>query len=203
MNFRIKFSIALLATGLLVAFIPLSGNRSLTEKPDIVIRMIAGDERSLSVDQVARKMVIEDTLFHLIDVRSENEYSLLSLPGAVNIPYAEMLKTNPTTYLADGDIVNIFYSNDDYDAGFAMALATGMGYLNCAVMKGGLNEWFRTIMNSKFNGERLTARENALFETRTRAAKLFTGMNSLPDSLKSKYLNASRFDPKKLDGGCE
>ena len=203
MNFRIKFSLALLATGLLVAFIPLSGNRSLTERPGVVISRLAGDERSLSVDQVARKIVTEDTLFHLIDVRSEDEYHLLSLPGALNLPYQEMLKTDPTTYLADGNVVNILYSNDDYDAGFAMALAAGLGYDNCAVMTGGLNEWFRTVMNSKFSGERITARENALYETRTRAAKLFTEMNSLPDSLKSKYLNASRFDPKKLDGGCE
>ena len=203
MNFRIKFSVALLATGLLVALIPLSGNRTLTEKPDNVINRITGDEASLSVDQVARRIVTEDSLFHLIDVRPEDEYYGLSLPGAVNIPYTEMLKTDPSTYLAEGNIVNIFYSNDDFDAGFAMTIATGLGYENCAVMKGGMNEWFRTVMNSRFKGERITARENALFETRTRAAKLFTEMNSLPDSLKLKYLNASRFDPKKLDGGCE
>ena len=107
MNFRIKFSIALLATGLLVAFIPLSGNRSLTERPNVVISSLTGDERSLSVDQVARKIVAEDSLFHLIDLRPEDEYYKLSLPGAVNIPYREMLKADPTTYLADGDIVNV------------------------------------------------------------------------------------------------
>ena len=38
-------------------------------------------------------------------------------------------------------------------------------------MKGGLNEWFNTVMNSSFTGERISARENALFETRTRAKK--------------------------------
>ena len=39
-------------------------------------------------------------------------------------------------------------------------------------------------MNSTFTGERISARENALFETRTRARKMFTEINSLPDSLK-------------------
>jgi len=28
-------------------------------------------------------------------------------------------------------------------------------------------------------------------------------MNSLPDSLKVKYLKSKRFDPRRLDGGCE
>ena len=35
-------------------------------------------------------------------------------------------------------------------------------------MKGGLNEWFNTVMNSNFTGDRISARENALFETRTK-----------------------------------
>ena len=70
-------------------------------------------------------------------------------------------------------------------------------------MKGGLNEWFNTVMNSRFTGERITARENALFETRTRAKKMFTEMNSMPDSLKMKYIESEHLAAKKLDGGCE
>jgi hypothetical protein len=58
-------------------------------------------------------------------------------------------------------------------------------------------------MNSSFSGERISARENALFETRTRAKKLFAEMNSLPDSLKMKYVNSKHLAAKKLDGGCE
>ena len=36
-----------------------------------------------------------------------------------------------------------------------------------------------------------------------RAGKLFTDINSLPDSLKIKYIEAKHFAAKKLDGGCE
>jgi hypothetical protein len=70
-------------------------------------------------------------------------------------------------------------------------------------MKGGLNEWFNTVMNSNFTGERISARENALFETRTRAKKSFNEMNSLPDSLKLKFILSKHIAVKKLDGGCE
>lgn len=68
---------------------------------------------------------------------------------------------------------------------------------------GGLNEWFNTVMNSSFTGERISVRENALFETRTRAKKMFTEINSLPDSLKLKFIKAKHISSKKLDGGCE
>ena len=70
-------------------------------------------------------------------------------------------------------------------------------------MKGGLNEWFTTVMNSSFKGGRLSPRENALFETRTRARKIFTEINSLPDSLKLKFIEARHIAARKLDGGCE
>ena len=78
-----------------------------------------------------------------------------------------------------------------------------MNFKNTYVMKGGLNEWFNTVMNSNFIGDRISARENALFETRTRAKKIFTEMNSLPDSMKLKFIRSKHIAAKKLDGGCE
>ena len=83
-----------------------------------------------------------------------------------------------------------------------MVLARGLGYENCKVMKGGLNEWFDKVMYSKFSGERISARENALFENRTRAKQFFTEINSLPDSLKTKFAESKRQAEKSLDGGC-
>lgn len=70
-------------------------------------------------------------------------------------------------------------------------------------MDGGIGEWMKTVMETKFSGERITARENALFETRRRAGEMFTTLNSLPDSLKTQFLESRKFSAKKLDGGCE
>jgi hypothetical protein len=97
----------------------------------------------------------------------------------------------------------MFLSNGDYRANYAFIIAKGLGYSNCYVMKGGLNSWYETVMNSAFTGETITARENALFEIRIRARKMFTEMNGMPDSLKSKYREALAIERKKLDGGCE
>ena len=105
--------------------------------------------------------------------------------------------------MTNENIKNIFYSNGDYDSNYALVLAQGMNYKNVFVMKGGLNEWFNTVMNSNFTGNKISARENALFETRLRAKNMFTEINSLPDSLKLKFFDSKHIAAKKLDGGCE
>jgi hypothetical protein len=125
------------------------------------------------------------------------------LPGSVNIPYRELLDKDPSTYLGPGNFINIFYSDGDMIPGYAVVLAAGLGFKNCYTMTGGMNEWFKTVMNSSFTGEKITARENAIFEARSKAGRLFTELNSLPDSLRIKYLNSKKFNAKKLDGGCE
>ncbi|NJO90038.1 MAG: rhodanese-like domain-containing protein, partial [Chloroflexia bacterium] len=96
-----------------------------------------------------------------------------------------------------------FYSNGDVIASQAWTICTQMGYKNNYVMAGGMNEWYKTVMKSQYSGERITPKENALFETRFKARKLFTDINSLPDSLKVKFVEAKRKKEKALDGGCE
>ena len=58
-------------------------------------------------------------------------------------------------------------------------------------------------MNSSFSGEKISARENALFENRMKARTMYNEINSLPDSLKMKFIEAKHTAAKKLDGGCE
>lgn len=203
MTTRQIISSILLLLGALLALLPLSGKYSLHAKPGIVLAAALNDSNSFTADQVARFVVTEDSTLQLIDLRTPAEYRICNIPGSVNIPYAEFLKKDPAPYLDDPKMRHIFYSNDEIYAGYAQTLAIGLGYKNCFVMKGGLNAWYATIMNSEFTGNKISARENALFETRVKARNLFNEVNSMPDSLKLAYIASRRFDPKKLDGGCE
>lgn len=205
MNTRTFISVLLVSLGFLLAFLPSSDKASLKAKPGKVLQSALDPNSAFAPDQVARFIVSEDSSVQIIDVRSSGEYEKFSIPGSVNIPY-EKIAVNPDTLrvvLNRGYTRNIFYSNGDLESGYAFVLASGLGYRNVYVMKGGLNEWFRLVMNTEFKGERISARENALFENRTRARKLFNDINSLPDSLKTKYLLARQQEAKKLDGGCE
>jgi len=203
MNTREKFSAILLILGLILALLPLSANRSLTMKPKKLLTEVLDEKTYLTVDQVARFIISEDNSVQLIDLRSPDEFSSFNIPGSINVPYYEFLDNDQDRVLNNGKTMNIFYSNGDFDSNYALVIARGLNYKKTYAMKGGLNEWFNTVMNSRFTGDRITARENSLFETRTRAKNLFTEINSLPDSLKLKFIESKRVAAKKLDGGCE
>jgi rhodanese-related sulfurtransferase len=202
MNTREKFSVGLLCIGVILALLPLSGSRSFTVRPQKLLSEVLDENTYFTVDQVARFVVSEDSSVKIIDLRTPEEFRTMNIPGSINIPYSKLLDSDPGSILNDGKTMNIFYSNGDFDSNYALAIARGLNIKNTYVMKGGLNEWFNTVMNSNFTGERITAKENALFETRTRAKKMFTEMNSMPDSLKLKFIESKHITAKKLDGGC-
>ena len=203
MNAREKLSVILLSLGLILALLPLSSNRSFNTRPHKVLEAVLDQNTYLTADQVARLVASEDNAVQLIDVRSLEEFGAFNIPGSINLPYSGFLDNDPERILGNKKTKYIFYSNGDQYSSYALAIAKGLKYNNTYVMKGGLNEWFSTVMTSSFAGERITARENALFETRMRARKMFSEINSMPDSLKQKFIEARHIAAKKLDGGCE
>jgi len=203
MNIRKEFSVLLILLSLILLLLPLTANRSFTAEPDKLLADVLSVDVSFTVDQVAEFIVREDPTIQLIDLRPAEEYSDQAIPGAINIPYADFIRTDPEVWLGNGKVRNIFYSTGDTESDYALVYARGLGYDNSFVMEGGLSEWVKTVIETKFAGERITARENALFETRRRAGEMFAGYNSLPDSLKTKFLESRKFSAKKLDGGCE
>jgi rhodanese-related sulfurtransferase len=202
MNTREKFSAILLILGLILALLPISGSRSFVVRPQKLLLEVLDNNAYFTVDQVARFIVSEDSSVQIIDLRTPEEFREVNIPGSVNIPYGKLLDNDPYAILNNGKIRNIFYSNGDFDSNYALTITRGLNIQNTYVMKGGLNEWFSIVMNSNFSGERISARENALFETRTKAKKMFTEMNSMPDSLKMKFIQSKHIAAKKLDGGC-
>jgi rhodanese-related sulfurtransferase len=203
MNSREKFSAVLVCMGLTLALLPNSGKKSFTVRPQKLLTEAVDVQSYFTTDQVAGFIVSEDSSVQIIDLRSPKEFKSFNIPGSRNIPYKEFLRSEPGSILGNEKLRNIFYSNGDFDSNFAVVFAKGMNFNNVYVMKGGLNEWFTSIMNSSFTGDRISVRENAIFETRTRAKKIFTEMNSLPDSLKTKFLNARHVAARKPNGGCE
>ena len=198
-----KISLLLIMLSLILALLPLTSHRSFTGKPHNLLAGILSEEASLSVDKVAEYIVKEDSTIQIIDLRTSEVFRKQTIPGAVNVQYKDLISKDPDIWLGNKDIKSIFYSDSDAEQSFALVYARGLGYDNVYVMKGGIGEWMRTIVETKFSGERLTARENALFENRRRAGEMFTTLNSLPDSLKALFLESKKFSAKKLDGGCE
>jgi rhodanese-related sulfurtransferase len=203
MNARINISVVLLLLGLILVFLPPEGKYTLRTRPGELLYELMNKETEFTVDQVARFIVSEDSSIQLIDLRSVEEFHQCNIPGSVNIPYRGLLTSDLESILSREYVRTIFYSNDDLKSNYALVIARGLGYRNNYTMKGGLNEWFNTVMHSEFRGDKITPRENALFEIRTKAKKIFTEINSMPDSLKARYFSLRRIEATKLDGGCE
>ena len=88
MNPREKFSVGLLVClGLILALLPLSGNRSFTVKPQNLLAEAIDRQSYFTVDQVARFIVAEDSSVQIIDLRTPEEFRIMNIPGSINIPY--------------------------------------------------------------------------------------------------------------------
>jgi 3-mercaptopyruvate sulfurtransferase SseA len=203
MNFRTRFSIILIFLGVVVALLPQRDNHGRHLKPKKLSGYVGATDMFISVDQVARMVIQQDTTFQLVDLRDPPSHRDMHIPGSINIPFDQVLNPDYEGYLNQDGIRTILYSNGDLLAMEAWMLITRVGYGQNYVMKGGMNEWFRNIMVSEFTGEQISPRENAKFEVRYRARKFFTQMNSLPDSLKTQFLVAKNKKEMELVGGCE
>jgi rhodanese-related sulfurtransferase len=200
---RIKYSVLLVGIGIIIAFLPFNPSESFRLKSTELLSKSDSEEISLSADQVAKMINNEDSTIQLIDLRGKDQFNACNIPGSINIPFPDLLNPIWEGTLQQKGVKILFYGNGDQTAGYAWTITTGLGYKNMFVLKGGLNEWFKTIMLSNFSGEKITPSENALFETRLNARKAFTQINSLPDSLKNRFFSAKRIRQSKLDGGCE
>jgi 3-mercaptopyruvate sulfurtransferase SseA len=109
MNARQKFTVGLLSLGLILALLPPSSSLSFTVKPERLLREVLGENIYLSVDQVARFIVREDSSIQLIDLRPADDFRKINIPGSINIPYSKLLNRDPGFFLNTEKTKTIFY----------------------------------------------------------------------------------------------
>ncbi len=203
--FSIRFQVSAILVVLagLIIFLPAGRQSSGELNVHRMLEAMNEPGQFLSVDQVARMVVYEDTNILVVDVRDPDAYRAVHIPAAINIPVSDILNPDWSGYLNDTAVKPVFYSNGNTMASEAWMLCTQKGYTGSMIMMGGMNEWYRDVMESTFRGERISAAENATFEVRYRARDFFNRMNSMPDSLKTAFLEVKRKKEEELVGGCE
>tara|TARA_R110002050_G_scaffold263772_1_gene404413 strand:- start:8626 stop:9249 length:624 start_codon:yes stop_codon:yes gene_type:complete len=193
-----------IASGLL--FLP--GMKQKTQIPaEHFLNDIHSNNRYLSTDEIAERIIDGDPMLFIVDVRTEKEFDNYRIPGAINIPFKDLLLDDWAGYL-DQDIQDvIFYSNDDILSEEAWALCKQMGYSNLYVMDGGLNYWFETIMLPPKPGELSSSADFDLFAFRT-GASIFFGSGSTTIAVKpqapkaKKTLTVKKKTKKAAEEGC-
>ncbi len=150
-------------------------------KPEQLLLQINDNNRYVSTDEVARKIIAADSYMQLIDVRSPGEYAEFHLKGAINIPIDSIFNKDEKGDYIYEDILNqdiktnVFYSNGTVYANQVWILLKRLNYKNNYVMKGGLNRWIETVIRPQRPPVTATVNEMALYNFRKAASMYFGG----------------------------
>jgi len=172
--------------------------------PETLMRDIVQPSRFVTTDQVAEMIIQGDPTLELVDVRPIDQYETFTLPRAVNIPLDSILVKDYQNYLGIKNMKVVFFSDDDIVANRTWVIAKRMGFNSLYVMKGGLNEWIKTIIQPEVPPETASETEIEIYNFRKAAAIYFTG-SKITDSEESSQSAITITRKKKssaVEGGC-
>jgi rhodanese-related sulfurtransferase len=152
------------------------------KEAELLLDEIIDDSRFLSTDEIAATLIDEDPTLLLVDVRDQEAYNSFSLPGALNIQLKDLLNEEWIPYLKDKGLKKVFYSNGEFDAEKAWLVTSRMKYPNVYIMKGGLNNWAKNILNPEKPPQTASAEEHDLYTFRVGASMYFKGFDLLEES---------------------
>ena len=211
---------------LAIVFVILAGGLLLLPKhekqegisPENLLANAFSPERYISTDELADRIINQDPSLLLVDVRDENSFKTYSLPNAVNIPIGKVLNEDSDPYLNQDAYDVILFSNDNFHSDQAWILCNRLGYENLHVLKGGLNEWYNTIINPKEPTENMAANEFEKYNFR-KAASMYFGVaypekvvqkpvvkkyvpKSTPKETPKKVVPVKKKKKMPVEGGC-
>ena len=178
--------------------------------PEKLLSNVISPERYISTDKLADILINQDPSYILIDVRDVENYSHFTLPNAINIPMAKLLDVDSEKYLNQSQYNVVLFSNNDFLADQAWIICNRLDYSNLHVLKGGVNQWFNTIINPPKPTENMPANAFELFSFR-KAASMYFGV-AYPEQFKKpkevKKVISKKVVPVKkkkkapAEGGC-
>ncbi|MCB9276530.1 MAG: rhodanese-like domain-containing protein [Lewinellaceae bacterium] len=113
--------------------------------PRQICQELSQQERYITVDEVADRLVQKDPTLLLADLRTPEEFERFSLPGAINIPVDKVLDAESDPFLNRKEFDVVFYCNDGTQSELAWQLRKRMLKTNTRILKGGLDQWIYDI----------------------------------------------------------
>jgi sulfur-carrier protein adenylyltransferase/sulfurtransferase len=200
-------AIFIVPLGLIIAAVPQNTTRPYKLTSAQMLEEVTTRTQFISPETLADMIVKKDPTLQLIDVRSQDEFEKFSLPGAINIPVAELLSEKYIEIINQDAKMNVFYSNSTVTANEAWMLTRQLGYSNNYVLEGGLNYWFDAILNPQKPASTSADEEFAKYDFRMGASQALGGGASMAKPVEG---NAPVAKPaikalpkkKKAAGGC-
>jgi rhodanese-related sulfurtransferase len=143
--------------------------------PKTLLSAIAEKSRYLPVDQVTQRIIENDPTLLLIDLRPADQFKAFALPGAINIQPDSLLSASTLALLNEPGKDKILYAVSDQLAEKAWVIGTRYAINRLYVMKGGMNEWFNTIIKPAEVSPTASSADHDVASFRTAARLYFTG----------------------------
>ena len=202
--------VLLLVGGIAVMFLPDYEKHPKVLPESYLFYELNKEGRYVSSDELAVSLMTKDPSILLIDIRSKDEYENFSLDGALNIPLDSILNEQYRDYLDQDVYKTILFSNGSSTADQAWMIMKSNGYEGNFVLKGGLNNWFETIIDPKKPNPTAGILEREEYEFRKGASLFFTGVspNGIGGTSESKPKPKVTAAPvvkrkkKAVSGGC-
>jgi len=202
MNARFILSVVFVFLGFVAAILPQKNYSSSELDAQQLLNELQLETFVVTPDEMAEAIINDDPSYQLIDLRSPEESTEFSLPGALNIPFDSLLDDKWSAYIDQVARKNVFYSNGTTLASQAWVLTRQKGYKNNYILDGGLNHWFETIINPKEPENTEGEEAIAAYHRRLGAKQYFTGQGGEASTAKKARKPVPRKKKKMVQGGC-
>jgi rhodanese-related sulfurtransferase len=204
---RILLAIIVIPLALIIAAVPQNTTHAFKLTASQLLEEANSGVQYYAPDEIADMIIKEDPSLQLIDVRTPDEYEKFSLPGAINIPLADILSEDWKGLLDQDVLINIFYSNGTLKSDKAWMITRQLGYENNYVLMGGLNYWVETIMNPATPDNASPDEEFARYDFRKGAGMALGGSAAVTNQSATISKPAipqiiSKPKKKRVQGGC-
>jgi rhodanese-related sulfurtransferase len=204
---RILLALFAVPLALIIAAVPENTTHAFKLTASQLLEEANSGVQYYSPDEIADMIINKDPSLQLIDVRNADEFEKFSLPGAMNIPLADILSEQWQGYLDQDVKINIFYSNGTLNSDKAWMITRQLGYQNNYVLLGGLNYWVETIMNPTSPASTSPDEEFARYDFRKGAGMTLGGSaasasQSTTTSQPTVPMIKSKPTKKRVQGGC-
>lgn len=173
--------------------------------PKALLSAVVEKSRYLSVDLVTHRIIENDPTLLLIDLRTADQFKLFALPGAVNIQPDSLLTATTLELMNQPGKDKVLFANSDLISEKAWLIATRYSISRLYILKGGLNEWYNTIIKPGDVSTAASSTDLDLISFRNAARQYFTGAVQTPNESVAKKapekVKVIRKAPEAASGG--
>jgi len=151
----------------------------------------------MTADELAFRLLDKDKNLQIIDMRSPKEFSEMSLPNSKSFMLETLFEKYAEKTLNISKKENVFISNEGLTAKKAAIIADKLGYKNLLILKGGLNEFKKEII--EYDSTKVVIKN---YNDATKRFRLKASIQ-IPKMIEENKSSAiPKVKPKRVLGGC-